>query len=405
MEALKQDILDFVNHDYDDLVSLRRDFHRHPEIGGEEHWTAARIEQELEQLGLPYRRVGGTGVVAWLEGAGKEPPALTEAGKPRSMALRADIDALPLQEQNPSPYQSEIPGFMHACGHDVHTTSLIGAARVLCAFRERFAGRVIFVFQPGEENGYGGKVMVDEEAVDGATSSFGFHIAPELKRGTLALVPGPNNASVDWFRIRIHGTGAHVAYPHQGADALYMAAQVVVAAQALVTRLSDPTDSLLIGFGKLEAGVAYNVVAGEAILEGTIRSLDPERRRSTVAKLEELVQNIAKLYGGSAEIEWDVNAKMLINEADAVRRARRTAVSLFGEEVLAERKPALIGDDMSEFIEAVGGCYAFIGTQNPKRPETALPLHHVCLDVDEEVFKISVPLLAAHTLAYMRGEV
>lgn len=404
MKPLEKEILNFVEQDFDYLRALRRDLHRHPEIGGEEHWTAARIEEELDKLGLSHHRLGGTGVVSRIDGRGKGALALTRSGKPRSMVLRADIDALPLQEQNPSAYQSERPGFMHACGHDVHTASLIGAARVLCALGDHFAGRVILVFQPGEENGYGGKVMVDEGAVEGATNSFGFHIAPELKVGTLAVVPGPNNASVDWFRIRIHGTGAHVAYPHQGADALYMAAQIVVAAQALVTRLSDPTDSLLIGFGKLEAGAAYNIVAGDALLEGTIRSLDPERRRITVAKLEELVQNTAKLYGGSAEIEWDVNAKMLINEAEAVHQARRTAVSLFGEAVLADRKPALIGDDMSEFIEAVGGCYAFIGTQNPKRPETSHPLHHVCLDVDEEVLKISVPLLTAYTLGYMRGE-
>ena len=247
--------------------------------------------------------------------------------------------------------------------------------------------------------------MVDEGAVKGATTSFGFHIAPELDCGTLAIMPGGNNASVDWFKIAIKGVGAHVAYPHQGADALYMAAQIVVAAQALVTRMSDPVDALLIGFGSLKAGVAYNIVADEALLEGTIRSLDPERRRITVAKLEELVRNTAQLYGGSATIEWDVNAKMLINEKESVLRARQVAASLFGPEKLVERKPALIGDDMSEFIDEVGGCYAFIGTRNPERPETAHPLHHVCLDVDEDVFKVSVPIMAGYALAYMRGEV
>ena len=405
MDTLKQQILDFVDHDYDYLVSLRREFHRHPEIGCEEHWTAARIEAELDALSLPHHRLGGTGVVAYLDGEGEGPRAMTPVGQPRCMALRADIDALPLQEKRETPYKSEIPGMMHACGHDVHITSLIGAARCLAALKKQFTGRIILVFQPGEENGYGGKLMVDEGAVEGANCSFGFHVAPELLCGTLGLVPGPNNAAVDWFRIYIQGTGAHVAYPHQGADALYMAAQIVVNAQALVTRMHDPVEGLLIGFGKLEAGVAYNVVADSAYLEGTIRSLNPETREKTVARLNKLVEDTAALYGGSARVEWEETATMLINQPEAVAQARQVAASLFGPECLVDRKPALIGDDMSEFINAAGGCYAFIGTQNPARPETAHPLHHICLDVDEEVFKTSVPLMAGYALTYMRGEV
>ncbi|MBP3728634.1 MAG: amidohydrolase, partial [Lachnospiraceae bacterium] len=274
------------DEDFAYLRSLRREFHRHPEIGQEEFWTAARIEEELDRLELPHQRLGGTGLLAWLEGTAGTSPCQTPLGKDRCLALRADIDALPITEMRPSPYQSENPGCMHACGHDVHLTSLIGAARVLTRCREAFAGRILLVFQPGEENGYGGKLMVDEGAVEGATRCFGFHIAPELRQGTLALVPGPNNASVDWFRIRIQGSGSHVAYPHQGADALYSAAQIVVAAQSLVTRLSNPQEPLLIGFGRLDAGVAYNIVAEKAELEGTIRSLNPLTRSQIKEKLE-----------------------------------------------------------------------------------------------------------------------
>lgn len=405
MKGLERKIIEFVEKDYEYLVDLRRDFHRHPEIGGEEHWTAARIEEELDKLNMSHQRLAGTGVVAYVDGAGQEETPLAANDAPRSMLLRADIDGLPLTEQHESAYQSEIPGRMHACGHDVHTTSLLGTARALMAFRDSFSGRIILVFQPGEENGYGGKEMVDEGAADGATTSFGFHIAPEISRGCLAICEGANNASVDWFRISIEGTGAHVAYPHQGADALYMAAQIIVNAQSLVTRLHDPAEGLLLGFGRIESGVAYNVVADQALIEGTIRALDPETRRRTMERLENLVHHTASLYGGKARIEWQVNARMLINEKAAVKRAKQVATSLFGAEQLRDRKPAMIGDDMSEFIEAAGGCYAFIGTGDPARQETLHPLHHVCLDVDEKVFKISVPLMTAYALEYMRGEV
>ncbi len=405
MNRLEQEITDFVERDFDALVSLRREFHRHPEVGQSEFWTAARIEEELDKLGLPHRRCVGTGIVAWLDGTGEGPAALDGAGRPRCMALRSDIDALPLTEQHESAYKSEFPGRMHACGHDVHMTSLIGAARALCAFRDRFTGRVILVFQPDEEHGYGGKRMVEAGAIDGATRCFGFHIAPELKVGTLALMEGAGNASVDWFRMTINGKVTHIAHPQQGVDALYIAAQIIVAAQALVTRLSDPVNPLLIGFGKLEAGTAYNIGAEKAVLEGTIRALDEELRHKTISRLEQLLQSTAALYGGTASIEWEEFAKVQYNTAEAVREARRVAASMFGEDRLVSRKATMIGEDIAEYINAVSGCFAFIGTQDPERPETAHPLHHACLDVDENVFKVSVPMTAAYTLAYMRGEI
>ena len=405
MDGMKQKIVSYLEEDYDYLRELRRDFHRFPEIGEKEYKTAARIKAELDKLGLPFHSVAGTGVVAYLDGRREEAVPLDSAGRPRCLALRADIDALPLTEGRESPYKSQNPGCMHACGHDVHMTSLIGTARILNRLRDSFSGRIILVFQPGEENGYGGKTMVEAGAVAGATRCFGFHIAPELMRGTMAVVPGSNNASVDWFRIRIRGTGSHVAYPHQGADALYMASQIVVAAQSLVTRMCNPTEGLLLSFGRAEAGTAYNVVADQATLEGTIRALNPVYRSLLIEKLTELVHHTAALYGGSAEMEWAENGAMLINTPEAVKEVRLVAKALLGEDKLVERKPALIGDDMSEFINAVSGCYAFIGTQNPERPETAYPLHHVLMDVDEEVFKVSVPVTAAYALAYMRGEI
>ncbi len=405
MNQIYENIKALAEKDLPYIKELRREFHRHPEIGSEEHWTAARIEEELDKISLPHYRLAGTGIVARLKGEGSGEARLTEQGLPRCMALRADIDGLPLQEMNESPYKSEIPGHMHACGHDVHTASLIGAARILQQCRKDFCGDILFIFQPGEENGYGGRLMVEEGAVKGATRCFGFHIAPELKLGTLALIPGPNNACCDWFCFKLTGTASHAAYPHQGADALYAAAQIVVAAQSLVTRLNNPQEPLLLTFGKLEAGVAYNIVAEQAVLEGTLRSLNPAMRAVIHEKLEKLARDTAALYGCSVGFQWEVNGQMLVNTPESVEEAWAVASSLFGPTCLVDRKPALIGDDMSDFINAASGSYAFIGTQNPQRPETALPLHHVCLDVDEDIFTLSVPLSAAYALAYMRGEV
>ena len=405
MNELEKQICAFVEKDFDTLVALRREFHRHPEVGQNEYWTQTRIEEELDKLGLEHCRCAGTGIVAYVDGTGERPAVCSEAGKPRCMALRADIDALPQTEQHESAYKSEIPGRMHACGHDVHMTSLIGTARTLCAFRDRFSGRVILLFQPDEEHGFGAARMVAEGAVRSATRCFGFHIAPEFKVGTLAVPEGACNASVDRLVITVRGKATHIAYPHQGADALYMAAQIVVAAQSLVTRMSDPVTPLLIGFGKLEAGTAYNIGAETAVLEGTVRALDEDLRQQTIARLEQLVQSTVSLYGGTATVEWGDFTKVQSNTPEAVREARQVAASLFGEDCLAFRKPAMIGEDVAEFIDAVGGCFAFIGTQDPKRPETAHPLHHSCLDVDENVFKVSVPMTAAYALAYMRGEV
>ena len=301
MTDLQKVLYEQVLADHDYVVTLRRDFHRHPELGKEEFETAAAIERELDRIGVSHRRVAGTGVCAEILGTA---PA---KGEPRCIALRADIDALPVQQENEVPYKSLCPGKMHACGHDGHNASLIGAARILQANRDRFSGKVILTWQPGEEIGYGARILIDEGDIDEAGRSFGVHIAPNVPVGAMVLMPGPNNASVDWFRIRVHGLSAHVSTPELGVDAAYIASQIVVAAQALITRRTSPMDNVLIGIGKIRAGTAYNVIAQEAELEGTIRVFTPELRRLTRARLEALAKQTAELFGGTVELEWNDN--------------------------------------------------------------------------------------------------
>ena len=400
MTDLQKVLYEQVLADHDYVVGLRRDFHRHPELGKEEFETAAAIERELDRIGVPHRRVAGTGVCAEILGTA---PA---KGEPRCIALRADIDALPVQQENEVPYKSLCPGKMHACGHDGHNASLIGAARILQANRERFSGKVILTWQPGEEIGYGARILIDEGDIDEAGRSFGVHVASNVPVGSVVLMPGPNNASVDWFRIRVHGLSAHVSTPELGVDAAYIASQIVVAAQALVTRRTSPMDNVLIGIGKIRAGTAYNVIAQEAELEGTIRVFTPELRRLTKARLEALAKRTAELFGGTAELEWNDNTSPLINDPVATAEAQKIAVSLFGEEkLIRSRQPSLGGDDFAEYILRVPGVYAYIGSANPEKPDTTVAQHNSHFDIDEDALTVATALYTCYSIAYLNGEV
>lgn len=230
----------------DELIALRREFHRDPELGLHEHHTAARIERELDRCGIPHERVGETAVVGHLTGNGNGSGLVV---------LRADIDALPIQETNDVPYRSQTPGTMHACGHDAHTTCLLGAAKVLSAHRADFGGEVRFLFQPAEEIGQGARPLIAAGMLDGAQRVFGLHTGVRPSRGTVGVKPGANNAGVDHFIIRIHGKSAHVSTPQLGVDALYIASELVVALQSIVTRMTSPVEPVLIGVGKLNAGI------------------------------------------------------------------------------------------------------------------------------------------------------
>lgn len=290
----------------DELIALRREFHRAPELGLHEYHTAARIERELDRCGIPHERVGETAVVGHLTGNGNGSGLVV---------LRADIDALPIQETNDVPYRSQTPGMMHACGHDAHTTCLLGAAKVLSAHRADFGGEVRFLFQPAEEIGQGARPLIAAGMLDGAQRVFGLHTASDLPAGTVGVKPGANNAGVDHFIIRIHGKSAHVSTPQLGVDALYIASELVVALQSIVTRMTSPVEPVLIGVGKLNAGTAYNAVAETAVLEGTTRMFSPESRAHLCETINAAAAHISALYGGTAEVEWDDFATPLTNDA------------------------------------------------------------------------------------------
>ena len=377
------------------LTAWRRDFHSHPELSYQEHRTADIIEKELTRLGISVRRVGPTGVLGVLKGARGDGPAV---------ALRADIDALPVVETAQRDYASQTDGVMHACGHDAHIACLLGAARLLAARRDDFAGEIRFIFQPAEELGGCAMDMIAAGALDNAVRVFGLHAASDLLSGTVGLKPGLNNASVDQFIITVHGKSSHVSTPHRGVDALYIASQFVVAVQALVTRMSSPIEPLIIGVGKLTAGTTYNALAETAVLEGTTRTVTVEERAWVREKVEETARSIAALYGGTVEFAWDDFASPLLNDPTANREAADVAEELFGPgQVIYDRPLSLSGDNMAEFLLQVPGTYAYLGTGCPAKPGTQAPHHNGAFDIDEDALPLGAALYAACALRWLEN--
>ena len=395
-ESVESVIRKEIGRDRDYLVSLRRYFHQHPETAREEFGTAERIEAELKSFGLKPVRVGETGVYAEIKGTAK--------GQDKTIVLRADIDALPVTEKHESPYKSLYEGKMHACGHDSHTAGLLGAAKYLAKHTDLFPGTVRLTFQAGEEIGYGARVFIDKGYLDGADRCFGLHTDPRIPVGKVSLTSGPNNASVDWFRITVHGKGAHIAYPQSGIDALYVASQIVVSAQSIVTKINSATEPLLLGIGKLTSGKAYNVIAEEAVMEGTIRAANPASRALTKKKLEEIAESIAKPYGATVSFEWKDNTSPLVNDSEATREAQVVGERLLGKEnIITDRPFSLGGDDFAEYIIKGPGVYAYVGTANESRPETCVAHHDCMFDIDEDSLPIMASFYAAYSVAFLSG--
>lgn len=375
------------------VVRMRRDFHQHPELSLQEMRTAKVIEEELERFGIAYKRVGKTGVLGILKGTGE--------GK-GSIALRADIDALPLVETNEAEYCSLTKGVMHACGHDAHTACLLGAARELSEKRDMFGGEVKFIFQPAEEIGKGAEDFIEAGVMEGVERVFGLHLAPDLEIGTIGVTPGLNNASVDHFRIIIKGKSAHVSTPHLGADALYAASQLMVSMQGMIARRTSPVTPVLIGVGKMQAGTTYNAVPGMAEMEGTTRTVSEEMRMQVRSWITELAEATASASGATAEVIWIGICSVLINEEQSSKEVKEVAQKL-GEKVrvITDRPLSLGGDNFAEFQKVVPGCYAYLGTSNPEIEKSLNSLHNGNFDMDEEALVLGTDLYTNYALWWL----
>jgi amidohydrolase len=368
------------------IVALRRDIHREPELGFDTERTAEKVLAALD--GLPFdieTGVARNGIVATLRG-----------GEGPTVALRADMDALPIQEETGLPFASEIEGRMHACGHDGHTSMLVGAAHALSRedLRDRLKGTVKFVFQPAEEGGGGGRVMVDEGVADDISSIFALHLWPGLPFGKVATKAGPIMAAADAFEMEITGSGGHGAMPHLAADAVVIAAQVVTTLQTVVSREVDPVEPAVLTVGEIGAGTAFNIIPEKARLGGTVRTLNPDLRKSMPRRIEAIARGVAKSMRGDANLDYTFSYPVTVNDESAAGRALSVAADLFGgQSVLELPNPSMGGEDFAFFLEKVPGAFIWLGVG-----EDISGLHTPQFAFDEEVLPRGSALLAAFAL-------
>ena len=375
------------------LIETRREFHQNPELSLKEFRTASRIEEELTKFGIKHSRVGETGVLGILKG---------DKPSDKVLLLRADIDALPINEVGDVEYISKNPGVMHACGHDAHTTCLLAAAKILSEKKSEIAGEVRFVFQPAEEIGKGTQPFIEANVLEGVDRAFGLHCAPDLPLGTVGLTPKLNNAAVDHFTISVKGVSSHVSLPHKGVDALYVASEIVVAVQALRTRLNSPLEPMIIGIGKFNAGTTYNALAANAVLEGTTRTISKESRAKIKTEINRCVKNIAEIYGATATVEWEGFTGPVINDPEVCEEVAALVDETFGKgHVVKDREISLGGDNFADFIEEKKGAYAYLGTSSDTKPSTKLPLHSDSFDLDEEAMLKGTWLHVAYALWFL----
>ncbi len=366
-----------------ELTAWRRDFHRHPELGFQEERTSRLVAERLASCGIEVDRgLAGTGVVGVIEG---------RLGDGLTIGLRADMDALPMQEQNEFEHRSSTDGVFHGCGHDGHTTMLLGAAKHLAATRN-FAGRVVVIFQPAEEGLAGARVMIEDGLFERfpCDEVYGLHNWPEERLGTIAVKPGPVMAASDFFDIEIMGKGAHAAMPHRGVDPIVVAAHTVTALQTLVSRTTNPLHSAVVSVTQVEAGSAYNVIPDKAVLRGTCRTFLPEVRDAMEAGIARVARGVAEALGAEARPEYRRNYPPTVNHEEQSAFAAKVAVDLVGQEnVFLDRDPSMGGEDFAFMLEQRPGCYLWLGQGGAP---LSCNVHHPRYDFNDDVLPLGVGL-------------
>lgn len=371
------------------LVATRRDLHQHPELGFEETRTATLAAERLKSLGYDVKSgVGKTGVVAVRRG-----------GNGRCVLLRADMDALPVEEANDVPYRSRHPGKMHACGHDGHVAIGLEVARRLAALR--LGGTVKLAFQPAEEVSHGAQAMIADGVLDApmVDAAFGIHLWNDLPVGTVGVMPGPVMASVDEFEITILGRGGHAAAPHQTADPVLVAAHVVTALQSLVSRRRNPLEEGVVSVTQVYAGHAFNVIPVRADLRGTVRTFGGKFWADAPTLVEETAQGIASAFGARAEVRYHRLSGALVNDERMAALMGDVAAQVVGRDNVKTGVRTMGGEDMSYFLQQVPGCFAFVGS-GPKGGR-ASPHHSATFDIDEESLVIGAELMSQVAVRYL----
>jgi amidohydrolase len=372
------------------LVEWRRDFHRHPELAFEEHRTSVVVRAFLEAARIEVRPCGKTGLRGVLRG-----------GRPgRTVALRADMDALPVAEIAGHDYQSQNPGVMHACGHDGHMAILMGAARILAARRDTLAGNVVFLFQPSEERSPGGApLMVEEGALEGVDAIFGLHLWQPLPSGIVGLRAGAMMAQADEFEVVVHGRGGHASQPQMTVDPVVVASHVVVAAQTIVSRFADPVEAAVVSFTTIHGGRIHNIIPDSVTMTGTVRTLDLATQRAVKQRLGEVCEATCRLFGATAEFTYTDGYPPLLNDPASVDLVNRVATRELGADHVRTIAPVMGGEDFAYYLQHVPGAFAMLGIGD-NRP---YPHHNARFDIDENVLPSGVRLMSAVAMEMLRG--
>jgi len=384
---IKEQIQQLSKDIFNDVVANRRHLHSHPELSFHEFETSAFIGRKLDELGLQYQKMADNGLVALIKG---------EKPSDKVIALRADMDALPITEVNEVSYKSQNVGVMHACGHDAHTSSLLGTAKILTDLKSQFGGTVKLIFQPAEEKLPGGASLMIKEGVlenPKPQAVIGQHVMPLIDAGKVGFRAGKYMASTDEIYVTVHGKGGHGAQPQQNIDPVIITAHILTALQTIVARFADPKSPSVLSFGKVIANGATNVIPNEVYLEGTFRTMDEKWRSEAHVKMKKMAEGIAESMGGSCDFNIMRGYPFLINEEKLTASARGFAEDYLGKENVLDLDIWMAAEDFAYYSQVADSCFYRLGTRNESRGITS-SVHTPTFDVEEDAFKISTGLMA-----------
>ncbi len=384
---IKTKIQELAKNIHQEVISNRRHLHQHPELSFHEENTRAFVASKLDELHIPYTQIAGNGLLAILKG---------EKPSDQVVALRGDMDALPILEANDVPYKSQNPGVMHACGHDVHTSSLLGTAHILNQLKAEFGGTVKFLFQPAEEKLPGGaSLMIAEGALENPKPQavIGQHVMPLIDAGKVGFRAGKYMASTDELYVTVKGKGGHGAQPQQNIDPVIITAHILAALQQIVSRFADPKSPSVLSFGKVIANGATNVIPDEVYLEGTFRTMDEKWREEAHIKMKKMAEGMAESMGGSCAFEIRKGYPFLINEEKLTARVRGFAEDYLGKENVLDLDIWMAAEDFAYYSQVADACFYRLGTRNEERGITS-SVHTPTFDVDESALELSTGLMA-----------
>ncbi|MGI6666044.1 MAG: M20 metallopeptidase family protein [Bacillota bacterium] len=388
------------------IIAWRREIHRHPEIGLETTRTAALVSSALKEMGIEVREgVGGHGVVGLLRGEGS-PGQEDSGGRARTIALRADMDALPVQEETGHPYASEVPGLMHACGHDGHVAMLLGAAKILSGMRNSLKGNVKFIFQPGEEGPGGARPMIDDRALEDPRPQaiVGAHLGSlwNVAHGKVGFRAGPLMAATDRFDVLVQGMGGHGAAPHTSVDPVVVASHIVVALQTIVSREINPTEPAVVTVGVIEAGSANNIIPDKCVMKGTVRYMNKDLGPFVSRRIKEIAESMASGMRAEATVQYHFGYPPLVNDAEITERVKMSAAKVVGAENIVVAGQTMGAEDMSYYLDKVPGTFFAIGSSSEAKG-IVYPNHHPKFDIDEDVLHLGSAIFVQACLDFLGG--